>query len=86
MFGFVRLQNCSLKVGWIMEMRIDVFCTRMIVSLLQQTRVAGASLILLSAVCAQCLDKSIQRVASGAQVLAGRAAGAGPRARRCLLR
>lgn len=57
-----------------MEMRIDVFCMRMIVSTLQQTSVAGASLILLTAVCSEWLDKSIQRVASGTQVLARRAA------------
>lgn len=79
-------QNSALKVGWIMEMHIDVFCMRMIVSAPRQTSVAGASLILLTAVCSEWLDKSIQRVPSGTGVRAGRAAGAGPSARCCLFR
>lgn len=42
-------------------MRIGAFCMRMIVSAPRRTSVAGASLILLTAVCSEWLDKSIQR-------------------------
>lgn len=69
-----------------MEMHIGVFCMRMIVSAVQQSGPAGASLILLTAVCSERLDKSIWRAQSGARVLARRAARAGPSARCCLFR